>query len=114
MGWRIVRQPNGLLARFSENKDDFTCYHMTEKEALDLCKKRMGTYDAEEKVQAGIEDHEPWKHMIKGHGLSRWNECIEIIIGRHGYKHIQAELTEIKLAEYLPDASTFESNADNR
>lgn len=36
MAWRLVVQPNGLLAKFSDVVDDFTAYDMTEEEATDL------------------------------------------------------------------------------
>ena len=37
MAWRIVKQPNGLLARFDEVSDSFTDYDMSAEEAIDLC-----------------------------------------------------------------------------
>jgi hypothetical protein len=114
MGWRIVRQPNGLLARFSDVVDNFTCYDMTVEEALLECQNRLGVEESKTKVQAGIEDHEPWKHMVKGHGLSRWDDCLESIVMQHGHKELKELLVDMKLSKYLPDASIFESNADNR
>ena len=50
MAWRIVKQPNGLYARFSDVVDDFTHYDMTEEEAVDLCLDYLGRQDSREKV----------------------------------------------------------------
>lgn len=55
MAWRIVQQPNGLLARFSDIVDCFTHYHMTEAEAVNECLEYMGRRDAADKVKRGIE-----------------------------------------------------------
>jgi hypothetical protein len=35
MAWRIVKQPNGLLARFSDVVDNFTAVDMTKQEAIE-------------------------------------------------------------------------------
>lgn len=40
MGSFIVRQPNGLLCRFSTITDCPTHYNMTEEEYIEVCKKR--------------------------------------------------------------------------
>ena len=52
MAWRIVVQPNGKYARFSDVVDNFTDYDMTRYEALDLCGwfGRYRATDANEKV----------------------------------------------------------------
>ena len=42
MAWRIVRQPNGYYARFSEIVDDFTVYDMTRAEAIVCCRREQG------------------------------------------------------------------------
>ncbi len=39
MAWRIIQQPNGRYARFSEVVYDFTDYGLTRREALELCKR---------------------------------------------------------------------------
>lgn len=75
MGWRIVQQPNGFFARFSEIVDDFTDCDMSQDEAVTLCieKYQMGRDDALWKVQRGV-----------GAGRSRFDEAIEIIRDEHG------------------------------
>lgn len=75
MAWRIVKQPNGLLARFSDIIDDFTDMNMTEAEALELCRAYgMSEEDAKRKVLAGVQD---WK---------RWNDSLTRIENAHGEK----------------------------
>jgi hypothetical protein len=86
MGWRIVLQPNGKLAKFSENVDDFICVNMTKEEAIALCSDVMSNDAAINKVQAGLDDIKALNTKIKGSGLNRWNECLEIISDRHGIK----------------------------
>jgi hypothetical protein len=84
MAWRIVKQPNGLLARFSDIVDDFTDYDMTEDEAFEVCHHDLGVEESKRKVRAGIEDWPPWKIDIKGTGHDRWDESIKTIRSIHG------------------------------
>ena len=86
MAWRIVKQPNGKLARFSDIVDDFTAMNMTESEIYSLCRTHLGIKDAERKVQAGLEDWKPWTIAIKGNGLERWEDCLGTIEIVHGKK----------------------------
>ena len=77
MAWRIVQQPDGKLARFSEVVDDFTDVDLTYEEALDECIRRgMSVMDAIEKVKRGIEA-----------GNARYLESLEIIRTIHGREH---------------------------
>ena len=84
MAWRIVKQPNGLLARFSDIVDDFTHMNMTEAEALEVCREYLGILEAQKKVLAGVEDWKPWTNGVKGSGLDRWNDSIKTISNIHG------------------------------
>ena len=86
MAWRIVKQPNGLLARFSDIVDDFTHQNMTEAEALEICREYLGIVESEKKVLAGVQDWKPWTNGVLGSGLDRWNESIETIKSVHGQK----------------------------
>ena len=72
MGWRIVRQPNGLLARFSDIVDDFTDVDMTDAQALFLCTEKSGVDIADGKLARADEFPE------------RFDECIEAIRIVHG------------------------------
>ena len=85
MAWRIVRQPNGKLARFSDIVDDFTEMDMTRAEALDLCRiYNMGIKESRRKVQAGVEDWKPWTVGVRGDGTDRWEDCLRTITIVHG------------------------------
>jgi len=77
MAWRIVQQPDGKLARFSDVCDDFTDVDLTYDEALDECIRHgMSVMDAIEKVKRGIEA-----------GNARYLESLEIIRSIHGREH---------------------------
>lgn len=99
MAWRIVRQPNGLLARFSDVCDNFTHYDMDEEEAVQVCIDvgDMGPMGAKEKVAAGVEDHEPWTHGPSDdpEKLSRWKDCLHTIKNIHGEDEFKKTMTEI-------------------
>lgn len=77
MAWRIVQQPDGKLARFSEVVDDFTDVDLTYEEALDECiREGMSVMDAIEKVKRGIDA-----------GNARYLECLETIRTIHGREY---------------------------
>ena len=74
MAWRIVQQPNGKLARFSDVCDDFTDVDMDFSEAVVECQSQgMSVMDAIEKVNRGIKA-----------GNARYLECLETIRLIHG------------------------------
>jgi hypothetical protein len=85
MGWRFVRQPNGLLARFSDVVDHFTHFNLTEAEAMVVCKLEYSQSHiaAQDKVLGGLED---WKgnSRINGSGTDRWEEALRIVGSCHG------------------------------
>lgn len=97
MGWRIVRQPNGKLARFSEVVDDFTHYDMTAEEAFDVCLEEMGRAEAIMKVSKGIADSPTWKCPDSGHadGLDRWRDAIDTIRFVHGEERAREREREL-------------------
>lgn len=96
MAWRIVKQPNNMLARFSDIVDNFTHYNLTESEAFDVCLEYMSKESAQRKVQRGINDIEPWSLTEKGDGLSRWRDCLDTIENVHGYQ--EREKIEVLLS----------------
>lgn len=63
MAWRIVRQPNGKLARFSEVVDDFTHYDMSEAEAMELC-ENLGAPPSR-KVRAAMENPKRFERELE-------------------------------------------------
>ena len=79
MGWRIVQQPNGLYARFSEVVDDFTDYDMTPAEAEECCLEYVGRREAKATVQRGIDA-----------GPARFTQAINTIRTVHG-EHLANE-----------------------
>ena len=79
MAWRIVKQPNGLYARFADPVDHFTAYNMTNDEAIAECIDHgCSTAEAEDKVKRADEDNT----MFGGKG--RWAESINTITLLHG------------------------------
>lgn len=98
VAWRIVKQPNGLLARFSDIVDNFTELNMTEPEAVELCSKvyDLSMPDAMRKVLAGVEDWKPWTIGERGDGLSRWRDSLEKIQTVHGDEASQKVLQAVE------------------
>lgn len=99
MAWRIVKQPNGLLARFSDIVDAFTDMNMTPQQAYRCCREYCGRDDSKRKVQAGLEDWEPWTTK-PGDGLARWRdslETIEVIHGAGKRREVQEIGTSLKI-----------------
>ena len=89
MAWRIVKQPNGLLARFSDIVDNFTNLNMTETEALECCREYCGINEAKRKVLAGVQDWKPWTNGVMGSGLDRWNKSLSTIKFVHGKEAVE-------------------------
>jgi hypothetical protein len=95
MAWRIVKQPNGLLARFSDIVDDFTHYNLTVKQAVKVCQDQsMGEAEAKQKVQNGVLDLKPWGTKPSEDGLSRWRDCLDTIKSVHGTKAMKKRVKE--------------------
>lgn len=86
MAWRIVKQPNGKLARFSDIVDNFTHMDMTFNEAVEVCEMHMGKSDAREKVMRGVDDDpiDPGVPRAATDKLERWRASIETIRLIHG------------------------------
>jgi hypothetical protein len=89
MAWRIVKQPNGLFARWSDVVDDFTDYDMTEAEARAVCCDKGGVVLVDEKLRRAKADEDPWRPCQayirgRGDGLDRWRDCINTIRSVHG------------------------------
>jgi hypothetical protein len=97
MAWCFVRQPNGLLARWSDVVDDFTHSNLSAQDALEVCKAEHGMAEdaAERKVQGGIEDWKPWTDRVQGSGLDRWQDSLESIRRVHGDARAQEVVREI-------------------
>lgn len=80
MNFRIVRQPNGLFARFSEIESNFTNYNMTAEEAeQSLRKDGLSAHSANAEVLLGAEDRDPEQPGRIGSGLDRWESALCIV-----------------------------------
>ena len=64
MGWRIIKQPTGLFARWSDIVDDFTDYNMTESEAYGTCVLLGGEAVAAAKMLRAKESPERFEEAI--------------------------------------------------
>jgi hypothetical protein len=96
MAWRIVKQPNGLYARFSDVVDDFTDYDMSLSEAKTLCMMDfdMSDADASEKV---------WSADVN---KDRFDESIATISSVHGHDKAM-EAKELMQGEKAADMSVY-------
>jgi hypothetical protein len=74
MGWWMVKQPNGRLARFSDMVENFTHMNMTEIEAIDVCTAYLSLHDSMSKVDLGMQDE----------NLQRWKVALGRIESTHG------------------------------
>ena len=74
MAWKLVEQPNGLLARWSDVVDNFTHYDMTEFDAWNLCREEHGVMEqaAADKIRRAREED------------SRFLGCLADIKAVHG------------------------------
>lgn len=93
MAWRIVKQPNGLFARWTDICDAFTHANMTEQQVIEFGMEgwftqgeSMSEQEIRGKLERAIADHK-W-HVASpievaktipgdGDGLTRWRNCIE-------------------------------------
>jgi hypothetical protein len=83
MAWRIIKQPNGLYARFSDIVDNFTHYNMSINETKKVCmEKKCDFEEAVNKIQRANENPH------------RFEEAMDIIKIIHGVKE-EAEIRKI-------------------
>lgn len=81
MGWRLIVQPNKLIARFSEVVDDFTHYDMTDEEAIKVCMEEYNMHekDARDKLSRAYENPDRFKEALSCikfvHGVDRATEA---------------------------------------
>ncbi len=86
MGWRIVKQPDGLYARFADPVDNFTHYNMTREEAVELCREYLGRVESEEKVANADKDIN-WDGTV-----GRWQDSLRTIRVIHGEDAVKEAL----------------------
>jgi hypothetical protein len=84
----IVKQPNGLYARFSSIVDDFTDLNLSKRQAYRLCRQTMGIAQAQDAISAANSDSVvlyPGEEMPEAQaGLRRWQRCLNTIRIIHG------------------------------
>jgi predicted DNA-binding transcriptional regulator YafY len=85
--WKLVKQPNGLFARFALVLGDFTHWNMTTEEAAALCES-IGER-AELKLYSAIRSS------------GRFGRCIETIRGEHGeamatYRNVELRKSKVE------------------
>jgi hypothetical protein len=95
--WHFVRQPNGLLVRFSSVVADFTHSDLTETLALHLCTQQY---------QLSVQDafHIVWQGMDAPD--QQWNESLMAIQVAHGKAAAQARLEQMSYP-IVPDRLTM-------
>lgn len=69
MAWKLVEQPDKLIARWSDVVDNFTHTDMSEIEAYDLCRNEHGMWEEAAALKIDRARKNP----------SRFAECMEII-----------------------------------
>jgi hypothetical protein len=110
MAWQIVKQPNGLFARWTDICDAFTQVNMTEQQVIDLGMEGRFTMDSKPmseqeirgKLERAIADHQ-WHvaspHQVAktipgdGDGLTRWRNCIKTHRFYYGDEGVQELLS---------------------
>lgn len=86
MGWSILNQPNGQLARFSKVVDDFTHINMDEEEAFKCCQQQgLSRQEASKKILGAQQDTPYYGEPKTEHdGLSRYRYAIKMVALVHG------------------------------
>lgn len=83
MGWRLVKQPNGKYARFSDIVDTFTHWDMSESEALECAKEEGSGSESDAKARLESAKKEIWQDKQMGN-LFRWFDETGTIKSMHG------------------------------
>lgn len=92
MAWKIVLQPNGLLARFSDVVDDFTDYQLSREDAHRLCRQHGCTpEEADAKIARALNDEPPEGVKARKDKLARWHDCLNTIRSVHGKSRTREE-----------------------
>lgn len=89
MAWRIVKQPNGKFARWTDMLSQFTHMNFSETEILNLCLQECDAQDALNKIgmaKADVVDPalSPIRIQPAHDGLDRWREALYLIEVAHG------------------------------
>lgn len=88
MGWRLIKQPNGLYARFSDVEDDFTQYNMSQEEVLQIGAEFWDVSQALLREKIGTANDDP----------QGFNEAIDVIRRVHGKDRAEEKLERLSAA----------------
>lgn len=93
MGALMLKQPNGLYARFSTIPDGYTHVGMTAQEAAETLRMEYSLRDSEVKsaMQAADEEWQPFS-VKPGPELGRWSYCMDLIKLVHGQETFNKSL----------------------
>jgi hypothetical protein len=93
MVWRIVRQPNGKYARYSDVAGSFTHHNMTAEQAVEYCRENM------------MSRADALATVARADQPATWEECLRSIRAAHGKIRMAALLKEMreKPPEWLND-----------
>lgn len=83
MGYRVIKQPNGLYAIFSSISDQFTQMDCTIEEILVEMTMDSGHYQAVKSLERGTKD-ECRGEVPQPDGLNRWRDALSTIKAVHG------------------------------
>lgn len=112
----LLKQPDGKIAIFSSEVDDFTYYGLSEEEALEIGVEKGGRSAALEKLQNALEDKRLMERDFVSDGLGRWRESLQTIAFQHGLKKLRATLADIGFPDWdiHPEAIRTGENRDEQ
>lgn len=95
--WRLVRQPDGLYARFCGVVDAFTDVAMDHDAAMACCIDENGCEEneAEHRLFGAYRDAALWDSGVPGSGLDRWRESLAAVLDSHGADWARRHLVDV-------------------
>lgn len=100
MSWHFIVQPDGLLATFTDEDQDFIDFALTKTEALQMCERAgIGPERARRMVREALDEIDQDTHK-PGDRFSRWNEALRDIKLSHGSTGLEFALSEMGFAGY--------------
>jgi hypothetical protein len=95
----MVKQPNGAFARWSDIVDGFTHLNLSRRDALGVCREKLGMLEAEQKVRSAEIDAQ--ENGQPGPARQRWHECLKTM--RVLDKKAEADSAEEDDRDYKPE-----------
>ena len=92
MSYRFVKQPNGKLALFDEDVNNFSRFNLSESDALKYCiDLNLDPKSAADKVMEAIEN----RKLGVDRDINRWDNCCNIISIKYGQEELNKVLEKI-------------------